>query len=252
MEPSGIPIGSPVPDTQVYILKGSKLCEEGDIGEICIAGDGLALGYFNDCKLTKQKFVSTNINGIPTRIYHSGDLGFFKNGILHYKGRIDQQVKIRGHRVELSDIEYQIKKILENIHSCRVVAKCDNNSNVIDLIAFCVPISNNKKLENALSVLHQFLPQYQCPSTIISIPYLPLTSQGKLDENALLSIFNNSNTQNNTRVQPLPKFDDIILKQIANIFSSMLNCTSISKNVSLFDLVATSIDIGRICIRLSS
>ncbi|MES2998999.1 MAG: AMP-binding protein [Pseudomonadota bacterium] len=251
MELSGIPIGSLVPETQVYILDQNKLCKEGNIGEICIAGNGLALGYLNDHNLTKQKFVSIDINDVPTKMYRSGDLGFFKNGVLHYKGRIDRQVKIRGHRVELSDIECKIEKTLKNVHSCRIIAKRDDNSNVTDLIAFCIPVSGNDPLDNALSVLHQFLPQYQCPSKIISVPHFPLTSRGKLDESALLSVFDNY-SKKEISTQFSSQFDDATLEQVANIFGAVLNCTPVPINISLFNLGGTSIDIGRICTRLSS
>src|SRR3990167_8065116 len=126
-EKTGIPIGCPVNGTQVYVCRDNCLCDVGEIGEICIAGDGLALGYLNDPKLTDEKFVYMNITSSLERVYRSGDLGLWDGKLLHFKGRVDRQIKIRGHRIELAEIELKIEKLLTEVRSCRVIAYEENN-----------------------------------------------------------------------------------------------------------------------------
>jgi amino acid adenylation domain-containing protein/FkbM family methyltransferase len=105
--PASSPIGRPIPDLSVYLLDGSmKPVAEGDVGEICVAGPGVASGYLGRPELTAQRFVPNPFDdGSRPRLYRSGDIGRRQSGELFYVGRSDRQVKIRGYRIELGEIE---------------------------------------------------------------------------------------------------------------------------------------------------
>lgn len=240
---NGIPIGKTVPGTEVYIIK-NKLCQDEEIGEICIAGSGLATGYLKDKKLTDTKFVVQKIKGKTTRLYKTGDLGFFKDGILHFYGRADRQVKIRGNRVELTEVEKQIEKLIPQIKSCRVIAVKEKTA--INLAAFC--ITSNQNLSDSLAILKNNLPGFQCPKWLISVTEYPLTLQGKLDEKKLiknLSLVKNSNQKKQQTCKD--KHAQTVMKLLENIS----NKSDISTDHTFADIGLSSLEIGKFCSRLS-
>jgi amino acid adenylation domain-containing protein len=125
---SMLTIGRPIQNTQIYILNEDlELLAPGTEGEIFIAGDGLAAGYLNQPALTDEKFIKDPFSAVQgAKMYRTGDLGnFLDNGEIRYLGRIDQQVKIRGHRIELGEIETQLSK-QEGVKQAVVLAREDN------------------------------------------------------------------------------------------------------------------------------
>ena len=123
-EKVSVTIGTPVSNSQIYIMDDDTMCGIGVSGELCIAGDGLARGYLNRLKLTAEKFVKNPFGG--GRMYRSGDFArWLPDGNIEYLGRIDEQVKIRGFRIELGEIESRIRTI-ENIKDCAVIARADS------------------------------------------------------------------------------------------------------------------------------
>jgi len=248
--PDGIPIGRPVPGSQIYVVKNDKLCEEGEIGEICIAGEGLALCYLNEPMLTQKKFIELEIKGPRIRLYQTGDLGYWFDKLLHFKGRKDGQIKIRGHRVELVEIENTIKK-LPQIQSCRVIASKNPMNNSYELVAFCIPKKKGDQLEDISTLIRSRLAPFMCPSLIVSLESFPLTSQGKLDEKALVKMRSLLSGKSFLK-EKNKKHDDELMGIIAEICGQVLNQDFVPEDVSYFDLGGTSLDIGRICARLSS
>jgi mycobactin peptide synthetase MbtE len=114
----GIPLGIAVPETRIFILDGTRLCVDGERGEICIAGHGLAIGYLGDPILTAEKFPVVSLDQNDTQVYRTGDYGYIgKEGLLHYDGRGDRQVKIRGHRIEPLEVENQLEGLLDAVQS---------------------------------------------------------------------------------------------------------------------------------------
>src|SRR5690606_9890032 len=112
--PDAITIGRPIGNTQIYILdEGKNPVARGESGEIYIAGDGLARGYLNRLELTSEKFINNPFDqNKRSRMYATGDLGMVtENGEIICLGRIDSQVKIRGHRIELGEIEYNLVQL---------------------------------------------------------------------------------------------------------------------------------------------
>ncbi|MGL3104272.1 amino acid adenylation domain-containing protein [Bradyrhizobium sp. BR 1432] len=106
-----VPIGKPISNLEVYVADGSRLCNTGEVGEICVSGVGVAAGYVNDQDRTKECFGPNPFSNAPSfqRLYRTGDLGRVRSdGLLECLGRRDRQVKIRGHRIELGEIEARL------------------------------------------------------------------------------------------------------------------------------------------------
>ncbi|MEU6935540.1 AMP-binding protein [Streptomyces rubiginosohelvolus] len=178
--PGGIPVGRPVPGTRIHVIDG----------EICVAGDGLALRYLGEPELTEAKFPRVRVDGEDVRVYRTGDLGRLdENGVLHYGGRADRQVKVRGHRVEPAEVERRIQDLLPAVRDCRVVAHRNAAGNTEGLVAFCVPERPGDPLSAAAATLAAELVAYQRPDAVLAVAGFPLTAQGKLDERALLDLW---------------------------------------------------------------
>lgn len=178
-----VPIGKPINNIRLYIVDNNKLQPIGKIGEIWIAGIGLARGYLNNDSLTKEKFVfSKLLNG--ERIYKTGDLGrWLPDGNIECLGRIDQQIKIRGFRIELEEIEKLIDSYNCDLKSSVVVKKYSETN--ISIIAFIVA-NQDFNMEDLKKYLRQVLPDYMIPSKFIIIDSFPLTNNGKLDKKLLV------------------------------------------------------------------
>ena len=177
-----VPIGSPADNVQIYILnKDMKPVLEGDIGEIYIGGTGVGRGYMNQVELTFNKFVNNPfLHG--EIMYRTGDLArFIENGVIEYVGRSDRQVKIRGHRIELDEIE--------NVINCidGVKGSVVNVINSHDLYYLCgYIVASADTIENYVKpVLMERLPNYMIPAFLLSIDTIPLTKNGKIDIHTL-------------------------------------------------------------------
>ena len=183
----GSVIGEPIPDLRLYILDDKlRPILPGAIGEICVGGAGLGRGYLNRPDLTDQKFVSVAFGAAaPERLYRSGDLGrFLPNGDLEYIGRSDHQVKIRGFRIELGEIEAVL-----NIHPGvreSVVLPRDDERGEKQLVAYVISRDGAGADPAELrQLLRGRLPEYMVPAAFVAIKQLPLTTNGKLDVQAL-------------------------------------------------------------------
>lgn len=180
---SCITIGKPIANTQIYIMKDGKPCGIGMIGEICIGGLGVGRGYWNQPELTKEKFVSYEFaEGL---VYHTGDLGRWRNdGILDCLGRMDDQVKLRGLRIELGEIAEVIRKypLIKN-----AVAVVQNQEGQQVLCAY-VAAEEKIVLSEIKEFLYKQLPAYMVPQYFMQIESIPLNQNGKVDKKALPKI----------------------------------------------------------------
>ncbi|MBC9909503.1 non-ribosomal peptide synthase/polyketide synthase [Chitinophaga varians] len=176
-------IGRPVSNTRVYILnRREKLCPAGIAGEICLAGDSLALGYFGRPDLTQEKFVADPFHA-GARMYKTGDLGrWLPDGTIEYLGRLDEQVKVRGYRIELGEIESALAASGQ-VQQAVVVARKDHEGNR-QLVAYVVPTDDYQK-PDTVAFLKKRLPDYMVPALWVTLDKLPLTANGKIDKNAL-------------------------------------------------------------------
>ncbi|MDQ0273779.1 non-ribosomal peptide synthetase, partial [Cytobacillus purgationiresistens] len=176
-------IGRPIPTNHVYILNEQKeLLPIGVPGELYVGGKGVTKGYLFRTELTEQLFVDNPFRE-GEKMYKTGDLvRMLANGDLEYLGRIDHQIKIRGHRIELGEIENQLLSH-PNINEATVLAYQDHN----DTNFLCAYLVTGEKISSTVvrKYLHEFLPDYMIPAQFVSLPSLPLTSNGKIDKKAL-------------------------------------------------------------------
>jgi amino acid adenylation domain-containing protein len=181
------PIGEPIANTQLYVVdRNQQLVAEGELGELLIGGDGVGRGYLKQPELTAERFSPDAFSERPgARLYRSGDLVCrSSNGILAFRGRIDRQVKIRGHRIELGEIETALRKhvtVNEAIVTVREDAPGDKR-----LAAYLIlEASSRLSLADVRKYLAGKLPEYMTPSHFVFLAEAPLTINGKIDYQAL-------------------------------------------------------------------
>jgi len=173
-----LPIGSPCKNMNVIILSDDgQLAKTGELGELCVLGTGLALGYWGAKELTDKVFVQNPINPHYNEIvYKTGDLAYWGNdGLLRFSGRKDSQIKLRGNRIELGDIEAAVKNI-ENIENACVIF----DSEAQEIIAF-IQSATTITIHQLKRKLLEQLPKYMIPSKMNIMEKLPLTPNGKID-----------------------------------------------------------------------
>ncbi|WP_335944804.1 non-ribosomal peptide synthase/polyketide synthase [Pseudomonas sp. G166] len=181
------PIGRPIPDLQVYLLDAhGELVPRGVVGELYVAGPGLARGYLNQPALDAERFQPARfLGGQGERLYKTGDLArWTADGTLHYLGRNDQQVKVRGFRIELGEIEARLSA-LDGVRSAVVLARQDDPGDA-RLVAYLLAEPGRHLEPGQLrSALTGQLPAHMLPSAYVQLEQWPLTANGKLDRRAL-------------------------------------------------------------------
>ncbi|HEX3094754.1 MAG TPA: condensation domain-containing protein, partial [Candidatus Angelobacter sp.] len=190
-EERSVPIGVPVPNTQVYVLdEEMEPVPVGIAGELYVGGDGLARGYLNLPELTAERFLpnpfAVHSGAEWLRLYRTGDLVCWRaDGNLEFLGRLDQQVKIRGFRIEPGEIEAALQAHAE-VRQAMVIARQDDGEDK-RLVAYVVAKQPEAKINvNELRrLLKEKLPDYMAPSAYVQLEELPLTLNGKLDRKRL-------------------------------------------------------------------
>lgn len=173
---NNVSIGKPISNVQVYILSSdNQLCGINSPGEICVAGNGIAAGYLNQESLTNEKFIPNPFG--EGKLYCTGDIGkWMPNGDITYLGRIDNQIKLRGHRIELSEIEANVRDNL-NVFDVAVTLKTKEEEKVICLYVQ----SDTTTKEEIYKGLKAKLPSYMVPTHISIVKSLPMKPNGKID-----------------------------------------------------------------------
>lgn len=231
-----IPIGSLIADTQAYVFdKAMHLLPPQIPGEIYISGKSVARGYLNKPKKAKKAFLNHPLFA-NEKIYKTGDMVKIKyDGDLEYLGRIGQQLKIRGNRVELGEIIYAINKIPQ-IKRAIVIAANDFNYNDKQKSNLCLIAYYNSKKEISnekfRAFLKELLPDYMIPSYFIRINDFPLNDNGKLDKRSLPTP-NKDNLADEHKYCP-PSND--IEKQLALIWQEVLGIKKVGIYDNFFDL----------------
>jgi amino acid adenylation domain-containing protein len=178
-----VAIGRPVSNTRAYVLdQEQQLVPLGARGELYLGGAGLARGYLGRPELTADRFVPDGVSGrVGERLYRTGDeVRFGADGRLEYLGRLDQQVKVRGHRIELEEVE-EVLNGHEGIKASVVVVRGEQS-----LVGYVVPATADWLSQGDLrQYLSERLPAYMIPSVFVELPALPLTANGKVDRQAL-------------------------------------------------------------------
>lgn len=235
---SDITIGTPIANTQVYILnENRKMMPDKSIGEIAIGGDGVGGGYFNNPEKTNKAFIK-NPYGNNT-IYLTGDLGYYNNNKeLVCLGRKDHQIKVRGYRIELNDISNNILKY-DGISKCTVIDGVKNGKQY--LVAYYTTSKKIEKLD-LLKYLNANIPNYMIPNYFIELDDLPLTLNHKVDRSALPEP-TKENIISEDFVSPQSKTEKILHKYIRQ----ELGLSRLSITYDLFNYNIDSLDI--ICIQ---
>lgn len=237
-----VPIGKPVANTRLYIVREDGLpCGIGVPGELHIAGIQLAKGYLNRPELTREKFVYSPV--AKERVYKTGDLAYWlPDGNIAYLGRIDQQVKIRGHRIELGEIEQVLLKAPSVMQSA--VTAFEPAAGVKQLYAYVVT-DGNADGQQIRDFVASKLPDFMVPSAVIVINEMPLTANGKLNRGALSKPTDN-NYQHTTYQEP----ETNIEKTMAQIWATYLQLPQIGRKDHFFQAGGNSLTATRVAIAI--
>jgi amino acid adenylation domain-containing protein/non-ribosomal peptide synthase protein (TIGR01720 family) len=239
-----VPIGKPVANTQLYVLDRNLNLEPiGIRGKLYIGGEGLARGYWRRPELTAERFVPDPYGEPGGRLYTSGDLArWMEDGNLEFFGREDNQIKIRGFRVELGEIEVALLQH-RGVRNCAVLMKTLGSGK--QLVAY---ISGEAKAGELKNYLKAKLPEYMVPGIYVMLPELPLNTNGKVDRRAL------------------PEVEDSVLPEIeegaseaitpveellADIWKEILGVARVSGRSNFYDLGGHSLLALRIVSRIN-
>jgi amino acid adenylation domain-containing protein len=227
-------IGLPLPDLTVHLLDGDfRPVAEGETGEICIGGPGVARGYLHRPELTMERFVADPFGSGGARLYRSGDLARRRrDGELVYLGRADRQVKINGYRIELGEVEAALTSIPTIKQAC-VVAHPDS-SGAHRLAAYYVAEAEAIDSKRIAGTLAESLPAHMRPAFYVRLDALPLTSNGKIDRAALPS--------------PVPapqpeSFETTTEAKLAAVWKQVLGLVSVGAEDNFFDVGGTSLSL---------
>jgi amino acid adenylation domain-containing protein len=227
-------IGRPISNTRFYVLdSASHLVPVGVRGELHISGKGLARGYLNRPELTASRFVNDPFAPEPgARMYRTGDIVQRRpDGTLDYIGRQDNQVKIRGHRIELGEIDANLESLPE-IGQCVTLAREDKEGDQ-RLVAYIVPAGAGGPDDDTLrQALAASLPAYMVPSAFVRLAAFPLTPAGKIDRKALPAPDQRAPVLAQTQVAPRTPEEDIL----AAIWCDVLDLASVGTNDNFFAL----------------
>ena len=227
-----VPIGKPIANTRLYVLDARhRPVPIGVTGELFIGGAGVARGYRARPDLTGERFFDDPFAAAGERMYRSGDLARWDStGRLHYLGRNDEQVKIRGHRMELGEIEASIRR-LPAVRECAVAVRdISGNARLVAHVVVGKPMST-AAVDALADDLLAFLPPVMVPSEWITHASLPVTQNGKIDRSALARI------QPKRQERPLRKGRGLrpLQRQIMEIWSEALGSRSIGLDENFFD-----------------
>lgn len=243
---SDIPIGKPISNTEVLILDSKgELTPIGVVGEICISGDGLSRGYLNNSALTKKMFRQHPFS-LDKQIYYSGDLGrWLKDGNIEFMGRKDEQVKLRGFRVELNEIKNYILQYAAVKDACVILN--ESNEGNKELLAY-VCFSEDILIDELRKYMKNHLPDYMIPAHFVSIEKIPLSANGKLDKNSLPSLKTMKLSSSQDHQPPETEIE----KQLAIIWENILDIKNIGLNDSFFDVGGHSLKVTKLIAQIHS
>jgi amino acid adenylation domain-containing protein len=243
-----VPIGYPIENARVYLLDETWRPVPATVpGEAYVGGTGLARGYLNDPRLTAEKFLPNPFDGTRGgRLYKTGDVAVqARSGVLEFRGRIDNQVKIRGNRVEIGEIENAVKRH-PNVADAIVLAKGERAEK--QLIAYFVPRTSPPPTADELRRrLRDELPDFMVPFGYRSLGDLPLMANGKIDRSELLAMDARGDWDlERTYVQPATEVE----KKIAEIWQEVLELDAVGLDNNFFDLGGHSLLLARVHKRL--
>ena len=230
-EDGSVPIGKPIANTTLYVLdRRLEPVPIGVQGELFIGGIGLARGYLRRAGLTAEQFIPNPHSLSPgDRLYRTGDLVRWRpDGNLEFCGRADQQVKMRGYRIELSEIESALNahpQIKQNVVRAR------DNEGDIQLVAYFTSEQPELSAPELREYLRNKLPEYMIPARFVRLPALPMTAGGKIDTQALPDP-SLSQAESQAFVPP----DTALEAALAEIWAEVLRVERVGMNDDFFEL----------------
>jgi amino acid adenylation domain-containing protein len=241
-----VPIGRPISNTTAYVLDSQGgLVPIGEVGELYVGGAGVSRGYFNRPRLTAESFVPNPFGEPGSRLYRTGDMvRYSQDGVLEFVGRGDFQVKVRGYRIELEEVEARLRTH-SDIRQVAVAAEADARGDK-RLVAYVVPAGHTdpdwEKLRKSLS---ERMPEYMVPSALVILDRLPLTANGKVDRKALPAP-----EKGVTRVVLQSELNPVE-DTVAEIWKSSLRTSSVGLDDDFFDLGGTSLALINVVVEMS-
>ena len=238
-------IGRPIPDLWFYILDQSQQpVPLGIPGEIYVGGAGVAQGYLNRPELTRERFISNPLG--PGRLYRTGDLARYRaDGDIEYLGRIDAQVKIRGFRVEPGEIEATLNQYPGIRDSIILVNRVQEG----DMRLFAYIVSDRGVNPDDLrTFLRVKLPDYMVPANFIEVEKFPLTSNGKVDRQALQELSSQVQLAEETPAPPRTRVEIALVE----IWSEVLGRPGVGIHSDFFDLGGHSLLVTQVVSRINA
>lgn len=229
-----IPIGTPIANTELYVLDPrGRPVPVGLPGELFIGGDGVARGYWQREELTRERFVPDSFRpGSNARLYRTGDVVRLReDGAVEYLGRSDHQVKLRGYRIELGEIETALRELASVRESAAIVR--EDSPGDKRLVGYVTAREGATiDLDLLRAHLKGRLPEFMLPSTIVVLEALPLTPNGKIDRKALPAP---EDSRPSTRA-PAQAPEGELEASIASVWSEVLQLPTVGRDDNFFDL----------------
>lgn len=230
-----IPIGRPIRNYEINIIKNGKLCGIGIPGELCVSGSGLARGYFNCPDVTADKFTVSPVTG--KRMYRTGDLArWLPDGNIEFLGRVDRQLKIRGFRIEPEEIENNIRNISGIVDSAVTALKSPTGEYILTAFYVADSIIDSEAIKTEL---RKNLPSYMIPSIIAELDIIPVTRSGKLDVSALPDVLSSRATE---YASPETHLEQLLCDKI----SALLGCEKIGIDDNIIECGMTSLTVTKL------
>ncbi|MTJ48119.1 non-ribosomal peptide synthetase [Dolichospermum sp. UHCC 0259] len=227
-----IPIGCPIANTHIYLLdKYLNPVPIGVVGELYIGGVGVGRGYLNSAELTAQKFIPDFFsNELGARLYKTGDLArYLANWNIEFLGRADHQVKVRGFRIEIGEIEAAINQHPE-IRETVVIVR-ENRQDDKRLVAYIVPHCTEISVLELRNFLKSKLPDYMIPSAFVVLEKIPLTPNGKINRRGLPAPDRIQQSEANTSLTLTP-----VQEILAGIWADILDIKQVGNDNNFFEL----------------
>jgi amino acid adenylation domain-containing protein len=245
--PGHPPIGYAMPNRQIWVLdRWGQPTPAGIPGEIAVGGDGVSPGYLNDPALTARKFTPAPL-GLPGTVYHTGDVGYWgEDGALRYLGRADRQVKLRGLRIELEEIEAALVRH-PRVDQAAVLTHT-GPSGAAELVAYLVGDPGVVTSVHFREHLAAELPAYMIPARYVLLPELPTTPSGKLNRSALPSPAGAERAADQAFTAPRTPAE----RQVAEAFAALLGIDRIGAQDDFFRLGGHSLQAAALLARLAS
>ncbi|HYO73071.1 MAG TPA: amino acid adenylation domain-containing protein, partial [Archangium sp.] len=245
---ASVSIGSPIANTQVYLLDAHlRPVPPGIPGELFIGGEGLARGYTSRPELTAERFLPNPFASQPgERLYRTGDLARWRaDGTLDFLGRVDSQVKLRGFRIELPEVEAALLSHPEVREAVAVVR--EDSPGDKRLVAYVTSDAQQLDIPALRSFLKQRLPDFMLPSALVRLEALPLTSSSKVDRKALPAPDYSSASRTGHFVQPTTPLE----RQLVSIWAQELNVEHVGVDDHFFEkLGGTSLSVIKVAARM--